>query len=430
MIMDPLQDTETLLTCPSTDDEPSAPQAGGRHPPPRPSRPEPRHVPQPVPVASPPATEARRGWKGRLKQLLPFTSASAVTPSDDREPVSFFEFWPGWAFYTPIVVYWLALGARYRDFGLPTAANPLITTGGLCGESKSAILDMAGPIARAAIAPYIVLDTDTDDLVRARSALHAAGIALPVVVKPDIGCNGTGVKLVRDWDTLTRVLASYPRGVRLVLQRLIPWEPEAGLFYIRHPHEAQGRLTSITYKDVPVLTGDGHSTVDQLLLADPRTRLVPHIYRPRLAERLDDIPAAGERVPLVFTGNHCKGAVFRNGAQDITPELTAAIDRLMQDIPEFHFGRIDLKFRSVEALRRGEDFEIIEINGVGSEATHIWDAKTSLKEAYAAQFHHYGEAFRIGAENRRRGWKSTTVPYGVRLWLNQRKLMRSYPLND
>nr|WP_242010012.1 D-alanine--D-alanine ligase [Acetobacter conturbans] len=349
---------------------------------------------------------------------------------DAAEPVSFFEFWPGWLFYTPIVAYWIALGVRYRDFGMPTAANPLISTGGLCGESKSSILDMAGPYARRFIAPYVILDTDRDDLARAEAALDAAGITGPVVVKPDIGCNGTGVKLARTRAVLGDVLAEFPRGVRLALQRLITWEHEAGLFYIRHADEPRGRITSVTYKDVPVLLGDGTSTVSELLERDPRTRLLPHIYRPRLVDRLQDILPKGGRLPLVFTGNHCKGSVFRNGINDITPELTDVLDRIMRDFPEFHFGRVDVKFRSVEALRQGKDFEIIEINGVGSEATHIWDARTTLREAYATQFHHYGEAFRIGAENRRKGWKSTTLPAGIRLWLEQRRLLRSYPLND
>lgn len=360
-----------------------------------------------------------------LKAPLPEPSGKP-----EKEPVSFFEFWPGWLFYTPIVAWWIALGIRYRDFGMPTAANPRITTGGLCCESKSAILDMAGPVARAAIAPYVVLDTDTNDLARAEQALAGAGLSLPVVVKPDIGCNGTGVKLARTREALETALASYPRGIRLVLQRLIPWEHEAGLFYIRHPDEEHGRITSVTYKDVPCLTGDGHSTVDELLLADPRTRLVPHIYRPRLAERLHEVPARGQKLPLVFTGNHCKGAVFRNGTADLTPELTRVIDLIVKDIPDFYFGRIDLKFRSVEALKQGKDFEIIEINGVGSEATHIWDARTTLREAYAAQFHHYGEAFRIGARNRQRGWKSTSLFQGLRYWHEQKRLLRSYPLND
>lgn len=402
-------------------------------------------APEPTLRATPSSLRGPSG-SGMKHQAAPFVSVSTEKKKrsfvgtvlahlrgrhiENAEPVSFFEFWPGWLFYTPIVAYWLALGVRYRDMGMPTAANPLISTGGLCGESKSSILDMAGPFAKGFIAPYAILDTDRDDLRRAEAAMKAIGIACPVVVKPDVGCNGTGVKLARTQADLEQILQEYPRGVRLVLQRLIPWEHEAGLFYIRHAGEKQGRITSITYKDVPVLLGDGESTVAELLDRDPRTKLLPHIYRPRLADRLNDVPALGEGLPLVFTGNHCKGSVFRNGAADITPELTAVLDRIMQDIPEFHFGRVDVKFRSPDVFRRGEDFEIIEINGVGSEATHIWDARTTLREAYAAQFHHYGEAFRIGAENRKRGWKSTPLPAGFRLWFEQRRLLRSYPLND
>jgi hypothetical protein len=68
-------------------------------------------------------------------------------------PLSFFEFWPGWLFYTPVVIHWLMLGLRHGDFSLPTAANPRITTGGLCGESKLSILDQVGPEAQALLAP-------------------------------------------------------------------------------------------------------------------------------------------------------------------------------------------------------------------------------------------------------------------------------------
>ncbi|WP_233140341.1 ATP-grasp domain-containing protein [Acetobacter sp. DsW_063] len=370
---------------------------------------------------------ATRAFQGEASPKQESRSGAA---RETGGPVSFFEFWPGWLFYTPIVAYWIMMGLRYRDFGLPTAANPRIATGGLCGESKTSILDMAGPVARPWIAPYVILDTDSEDLKRAEAALASASLSLPVVVKPDIGCNGTGVKLVRTREALADALAAFPRGVRLIIQRLIPYEHEAGLFYIRHPDEPTGRISSITYKDVPFLTGDGVSTVEQLLLSDPRTRLVPHLYRERLSERLTEVLPQGAGLPLVFTGNHCKGSVFRNGATDITPALVAALDRIMTDIPDFHFGRVDVKFESVDALRRGEGFEIIEINGVGSEATHIWDATTTLREAYATQFHHYGESFRIGAKKKRAGWKSCSVREGVRLWREQRRLMRSYPLND
>ncbi len=80
---------------------------------------------------------------------------AAVAPRATRErPLSFFEFWPDWLFYFPVVVHWLALGVRYGDFMLPTAANPTITAGGLCGESKHEILDQVQGSRRALLARY------------------------------------------------------------------------------------------------------------------------------------------------------------------------------------------------------------------------------------------------------------------------------------
>ncbi|MBV1834069.1 ATP-grasp domain-containing protein [Novacetimonas pomaceti] len=364
--------------------------------------------------------------------MTDMSTLTTASPSADKSPspLSMFEFWPGWIFYTPVVMYWIILGLRYRDVSLPTAANPRIETGGLCGESKSSILDMAGETARRWIAPYAIMETGENDTPRALRAMEKTGLGFPVVLKPDIGCNGTGVKLIGDEAALTQALATFPRHVSLMLQRLIPYSHEVGIFYIRHPDEKRGRITSLTYKEVPVLTGDGRSTVEELLRADPRTRLVPQIYIPRLRARLGEVLAAGESLPLVFTGNHCKGAIFHDCTATVTPELESRIDEIMHDIPDFHFGRIDVKAESAAALLRGEKFEIIEINGVGSEATHIWDSRTTLRDAYAAQFMHYRETFRIGAKKRKAGWKPSGAMTMLRCWLRQRRLLASYPLND
>jgi len=358
------------------------------------------------------------------------TDLVATEPPTSGNPLSMFEFWPGSVFYTPIVLYWIAMGLRYGDFSIPTAANPRIETGGLCGESKSSILDMAGDITRPWIAPYTMLKTGTDDLIRAETAMQMANLTYPVVVKPDIGCNGTGVKLVENPAVMETVLARFPRDVMLMIQALVTEPVEAGLFYIRHPDEPRGRISSITYKEAPILTGDGRSTIETLLHQDARTKLVPHIYLPRLASRLHEIPAKGERIRLVFAGNHCKGSIFLNGENDRTEALTNRVDALMKDIPDFHFGRIDVKADSIAALRRGESFRIIEINGIGSEATHIWDRRTTLVEAYRAQFHHYHQSFLIGAAKRRQGWRTSGAFAMLWAWRKQRRLLASYPLND
>src|SRR5215472_15596490 len=51
----------------------------------------------------------------------------------------YWEFWPAWLFYPPVGVYCLWLAIKYRGLGLPTAANPGMFSGGVVGESKTAI---------------------------------------------------------------------------------------------------------------------------------------------------------------------------------------------------------------------------------------------------------------------------------------------------
>jgi hypothetical protein len=354
-----------------------------------------------------------------------------LTGVDSRAPpaVSFFEYWPGWLFYIPVVLHWLLLGVRYRSFTLPTAANPHISTGGLCGESKTSILDGIGADQRPWVAPYIVLASG-GDIAAAEAALAAAGLAYPLVAKPDIGCNGTGVRMVRDRAALVRTFADFPTGTALVLQQMIHDPGEAGLFYVRLPGETRGRITSVTLKSPPTVTGDGRSSLRELILADARYGTQPQIYLPRLAHRLAEVPGSGETVQLVFVGNHCKGSTFADGCDHITPELTERVDAIARSIPDFSFGRLDVRYTTLAELRQGRGFRIIEINGVGSEATHIWDPRTTLLEAYRAQFFHYGAAFRIGAANRAAGFAPTPPIALLRHWLEQRRLMASYPLND
>ena len=350
--------------------------------------------------------------------------------SRPTRPLSFFEFWPDWLFYFPVVLHWLALGVRYRSFTLPTAANPTIEAGGLCGESKQEILDLVTSPARELLARYTSVVAGSSDADAAERAMLTAGIFYPVVAKPDLGCNGTGVRLIRGKEDLVRYLAEFPRGERLLLQELVEHEGEAGIFYVRHPDDAKGRITSVTLKHAPVLVGDGRSTLKELVLADPRAGRVPQLYLPRLAPRHGEVPRQGERVRLVFVGNHCKGSIFENGMHLVTPALTDAFERIARAIPGFHFGRIDVRFASLPALTRGEGFRIIEINGSGSEATHIWDPTTTLREAWQAQFFHYGAAFRIGAANRAKGHRSCDVWQLYRLWRRQKRLMAAYPMND
>lgn len=355
-------------------------------------------------------------------------SATLLGAPTDPPVVSSFEFWPGWFFYLPVILQWIALGIRHGDFSLPTAANPNIETGGLCGESKTSILDQVGIEQRGALASYFRLSTP--DIGEAERGMSANAIFYPTVVKPDIGCNGTGVRLVRDRAEMIAYLAEFPAKTALMVQRLAAPPGEAGIFYIRVPGEARGRITSLTLKYAPSIVGDGRSSIRSLILADPRMGRVPDLYLPRLGERQHVVLKRGEAFEPVFVGNHCKGSVFQNGHEHITPLLTRRIEAIADAMPEFYFGRFDVRYETLAALRRGEGFTIIEINGVGSEATHVWDARTSLWRAWADELAHFGTAFTIGAANRRRGFHSTGIVAMFRAWRRQSALMASYPINN
>lgn len=352
-----------------------------------------------------------------------------------KPPVSFFEFWPNWLFYTPVIAFWALKSLRYGSATLPSLANPRINAGGICGESKNQILDLAGPTARQWIAPYAALTTSGhrggNDLAMARAAMAEAGLDYPVVAKPDMSCNGVGVRVVHNDAELANYLTAFPRATALQLQALITYEGEAGIFYIRHPGEAQGRITSVTLKFAPIVTGDGKHSVRELIAADERLNAVSTLLLSKIGAKADAIPAPGERTRLVFVGNHCRGSTFKDGLDIVTPALTARIDEIMRDMPDVYFSRIDLRYDTLDALREGREFKIIEFNGSGSEATNIWDPEMTLDRAYTTQFFHYGESFRIGAEIRRRlGLKPIGLFKLGALWWHQKRLMAAYPAND
>lgn len=344
-----------------------------------------------------------------------------------------------WAFYPPVLLYVLWLMLRFRGAMLPTVANPSFPGGGFYGESKAAILDLAAQHIPEWVAPFIAVDrpADLDDPQRQHDTLRKVlaeladkGLALPVVAKPDLGCRGAGVVLVKDEAALAAYLSSFPAGARLLLQKYVPFEGEAGIFYCRHPHAAQGRIISITLKYFPYVYGDGKRTLRELILADRRAGALSHLYLRRHAQRLDDIPPPGQAIRLAFAGSHSRGAIFRNGTHWVTPDMEQRFDAISQRLPEFYFGRYDIRFADFEAVRQGRDFTIVEVNGAGAESTHIWDRGTSIFKAWADLFTQYRLLFQIGRANRDRGFQALSVAEFRRWHQREKQLTPLYPPTD
>jgi hypothetical protein len=110
--------------------------------------------------------------------------------------------------------------------------------------------------------------------------------------------------------------------------------------------------------------------------------------------------------------------------------MTDAFDRIAKDVKEFYFGRFDVRFSSIDDLQKGQGFKIVEINGAGAEATHIWDRKTTLPEAYGALMQQYSAMWEIGAENAKRGYKPASIPDLWAAYRHEANLWAEYPLTE
>ena len=251
-----------------------------------------------------------------------------------------------------------------------------------------------------------------------------------MVAKPDLGCRGAGVQLVRDAGKLRSYLSAFPRGARLLLQALVPFEGEAGIFYCRRPGESKGRIISITLKYFPHVYGDGRRTLRQLILDDPRAGRLAHLYLGRHADRLDDVPAPGDAVRLAFAGSHSRGAIFRNGNAMVTPAMEARFDTIAQSLPEFYFGRFDIRFADFAQVQAGQSFTIVEANGAGAESTHIWDRRTTLVQAWGDLMRQYRLLFQIGRANRDRGFRPLSLSEFRRWHRREKELTPLYPATD
>jgi hypothetical protein len=90
------------------------------------------------------------------------------------------------------------------------------------------------------------------------------------------------------------------------------------------------------------------------------------------------------------------------------------MNRICNRVPEFYYGRLDIRFKDWESLARGEDFSIIEVNGSGSEPTHIYDPQHSIFFAWREIIKHWKILYQICKANNKKGVKYLTLAEGRR----------------
>ena len=303
------------------------------------------------------------------------------------------EYWPFAILYFPVFFYWAWLSARARSFFFFSTANPSITNAGFLMESKRQIYGLMPDGSY----PKTVYCPKGRPVVDIRRSLAERGLEFPLIAKPDIGQRGMQVSLLRDECEL--YLYSARSKVDFLLQEYIDYPHEAGIFYYRRPGESKGHISGIVGKELLAITGDGHSTVEALLGKDPRHVLQLPALHAAHGGFLKQIPAQGQEHLLVPYGNHSRGAKFLDWSDRLTPALEETIDVLCRQVPGFYFGRLDIKFASWTELCAGQNFSVIELNGAGSEPTHIYDPRHSVFFAWKEIIRHLGLLFDISRAN-------------------------------
>ncbi len=302
------------------------------------------------------------------------------------------EFWHPRLFETPYYLY-LGLRAMLRGIGIRSLAKAdYCLDHGEIGIGSKYETQMT--FAQDRFLPMTLLPAAMDRSQREQQVIEfAAEHGFPVILKPDIGCVGKGITRVPDADTLRDKLALIDGAT--IVQKYTPFNFEYGVFYVRHGGEH--KITGINRKHFPTVVGTGSATLGELVRSHPRH--TPHWDIFLQDHDLERVPAANESVQLSFIGSHTMGCMFTDDSHLQTSALLANIADIFDDQPGFNFGRLDVKAASKEAFQDGE-FVLIEVNGVASLPTHMFDPTYSLWRSYKIFLEHANHLVKAAHEHR------------------------------
>lgn len=209
----------------------------------------------------------------------------------------------------------------------------------------------------------------------------AQDIGLPVVVKPSDGNHGRGVfiELTTKEDIEAAYAVAVEEGSSVLVERSIPGT-EHRLLVIG------GKLVAATRGDMVTVTGDGQSTITELIASqvnsDPRrgpTELHPlSVIRIDSAARMelsrqgmtaDSVPPPGKEVLIQRNANHAFDVT-----DDVHPD-TAALASLAARIVGLDIAGIDLVARDIAQPLSAQGGAIVEVNAGPSLLMHLKPAE-------------------------------------------------------
>jgi hypothetical protein len=307
------------------------------------------------------------------------------------------ELWSFYALYAPIGPVWFWYCLRSRSMWFFSSSNPTITFGGFEGEGKKEMYDQL-PSHLVPRTIYILHDLP---FIEVKKKIDEAGFKFPFVVKPDVGMKGILFRKIENEEQLIKYHERIP--VEYIVQDMIVLPVEVSVFYYRYPDQQQGVVSGFIEKELLQVTGDGASTLKALIEQHPRARFRMEEMEHRHGHRFQRVIPAGEIFYLSYAGNHNRGAHFINLHKEINASLLTVFDELSHYTGQFYYGRYDIKTSSIEDLKQGKNFQIIEFNGCGAEPNHIYDCGMNVWQAYGEILRHWKALYRISRYNHRNG---------------------------
>jgi hypothetical protein len=319
------------------------------------------------------------------------------------------EYWSFNAVYFCIYPIWALLALRAKSFFFFSASNPTIEYGGFLMESKKKIYDIIPPQYYPKTT-FFALGTSAQIVLQ---MVQQLGYVYPLIAKPDVGGQGRGVKKIYNEKELMEYAGKSP--LDFLVQEFAPQVNEVGVFYYRYPNEKNGTISGVVRKELLGVTGDGRSTINELLLRDKRFILQLPVLKRTYGDVLNEVLPPGVQKELVPYGNHARGAKFLDDSHMVDDKFSQTIDAICKQVNGFYYGRLDIRYNTWEELREGKNFSIIELNGAGSEPTHMYDPRHSLFFAWKEIVRHWIILCRISRANNKKGIPYLTHAQGMQL---------------
>lgn len=316
------------------------------------------------------------------------------------ENITNWELWPFNLRYFFISPVWLWYCLRSGSFWFFSSSDPTLTFGGFEGEGKKEMYDLLPP----EFYPKTIYIEPESNFKTVQQMVSEHGFVYPFIVKPDVGMKGM---LFRKIDTELQLEYYHSKiPVDYIIQELVEYPMEISVFYYRYPNQQKGVITGLILKELMDVEGDGKSSLLELIIAHVKPRHRQEEMRIKHQENLQKIIPCGERYILTYAANLSRGATFTN-LKDLIDETLLQFFDALSFSTQFYYGRYDLKCQSIEDLKKGKNFSILEFNGSGAEPNHVYHAGYSLFGAYKVFLMHWKILYKISRYNHL---------HGIRYW--------------